>query len=114
MFGNSNSKEDPEPTKCILQFLNDFGSDINDKLDNIDTFEDEIRRTYGTDTNFVNYKISVMSKKFPFLNWKIFFDYAFVEIGITSPITENTEVLVEVRNLKIQLTKEFLTLLLLL
>ena len=112
MFGNS--KEDPEPTKCILQFLNDFASDINDKLDNIDTFEDELRRTYGIDRNFATFKISELSKKFPFLNWEIFFDHAFVEIGITSPITQNTEVLVEVRNLKIQLTKEFLTLLLLL
>ena len=103
MFGNSNSKEDPEPTKCILQFLNDFASDINDKLDNIDRFEDELRRTYGIDRNFATFKISELSKKFPFLNWKIFFDHAFIEIGITSPITQNTEVLVEVRNLKIQL-----------
>ena len=48
-------------------------------------------------TNLVPYNISQLSNEFLFLNWTDFFHSAFMDVGDTSILNPDTEVLIQVR-----------------
>ena len=72
---------------------------INQDFNNIDSFENlkKAMSIKSDNPEFTKYNISTISNKFPFMKWEKFFNNLFTRVGMDSPISGQTEVLVQVR-----------------
>ena len=74
-----------------------FNNNFMEAVRNMTAFEKDLLKINSEDVDKQLYNVSQLSLKYPFLNWEEFFDNLFTEVDLTSPINENTEVLVQVR-----------------